>query len=101
MFQNTDNTPYIPRKPSGSDEGVDLSKLFHRPLKDGELAEPITYDEADVKTLQEFCRKHNILGVDFGNQNPKAILAMLKGKMGIADTTQEVKTESTKGLLNG
>ena len=41
----------------------------------------VSFDELDVKELEEFCKSHGILGVNFKNMNPKAVLNMLKNKM--------------------
>lgn len=51
------------------------------------------YNEEDMKELEEYCKKRGIVGVNFGNRNPRAVLEMLKGRMG--DRT------SKRGLLNG
>lgn len=40
------------------------------------------YNQDDILELEDFCRKHNILGVNFGRSNPKSILNMLKNKIG-------------------
>lgn len=57
----------------------------------------IDHDQDDLKALQEFCRKYNILGFDCGNMNPKAALSFLKRKMGVI----EADTSQNKKLLNG
>lgn len=51
----------------------------------------------EVKELEEFCIKHGIIGVNFGNvQSPKRMLEMLKARMGYKESTT-----SQKGLLYG
>jgi hypothetical protein len=45
----------------------------------------VTYNEEDVLALEEFCKTHNIMGVNFKNRNPKSILHMLKQRIGILD----------------
>jgi hypothetical protein len=45
--------------------------------------------------LEEFCKSHGILGVNFKNMNPKAVLNMLKNKIGV----KEEKLNRT--VLNG
>lgn len=60
----------------------------------------IEHNPEDVKELEEFCKKYGILGVNFKNMNPKAILNMLKSKMGVIDTESTNKT-SNKKILNG
>ena len=41
----------------------------------------------DVKELEDFCKKHNIIGVNFGVNNPKAVLERLKKSIGYVDHT--------------
>lgn len=64
------------------------------------LIPKVQYNESDVKELEEFCTKHGILGINFKNMNPKAILNMLKSKMGVIDT-ESVINNSNKKILNG
>ena len=54
------------------------------------------YNEDDMKELQEYCAKRGILGVNFGNRNPKAVLQMLKARMG-----ERSEPTIKRGLLNG
>jgi hypothetical protein len=49
-----------------------------------------------MKELQEYCQKHGILGVNFGNRNPRAVLQMLKARMG-----ERSEPTIKRGLLNG
>lgn len=44
-----------------------------------------TWPEKDVKTLEDFCAKHGILGFNCGRMSPIAAMAMLKQKIGIVD----------------
>lgn len=44
-----------------------------------------TWPEQDVKTLEDFCAKHGILGFNCGRMSPIAAMAMLKQKIGIID----------------
>ena len=53
------------------------------------------YDPADMQELQDFCSKRGIIGVNFNGMNPKAVLKMLKTRMGITEQT------SKRGILNG
>jgi len=55
-----------------------------------------TVSQEDVDELKQFCSDHNIIGVNFGNNNPKAILNMLKKRIGI----KEDKTSSKTLLLD-
>ena len=55
----------------------------------------ISYNEEDIKELEEFCKKHGILGVNFKNMNPKSVLNMLKNKIGIREE------KSNRMVLNG
>ena len=52
------------------------------------------YDPAELSELEEFCRKHGIIGINIG-KSPRQTLAMLKGRMGIREQTVK------RGLLNG
>ena len=54
------------------------------------------YSEDDVRELQEYCQKRGIIGVNFGNRNPKAVLQMLKARMG-----ERSEPISKRGLING
>lgn len=47
--------------------------------------EKLVFDKNDEKELEDFCKKHGIMGVDFGNKNPKQILEMLKRHMGLSN----------------
>ena len=53
------------------------------------------YDEAEMQELQEFCRQRGIIGVNFNGMNPRAVLKMLKRKMGMTEQTTK------RGLING
>jgi len=53
------------------------------------------YGEEDMQELQDFCSKRGIIGVNFNGMNPKAVLKMLKSRMGITEQT------SKRGILNG
>jgi hypothetical protein len=41
------------------------------------------WPEEDLRELEEFCMKHNIIGFNAGRMGPKAALRMLKGRVGI------------------
>jgi hypothetical protein len=43
------------------------------------------WPEKDVKTLEDFCAKHGILGFNCDRMSPIAAMAMLKQKIGIVD----------------
>jgi hypothetical protein len=58
------------------------------------------YSEEDVMELESFCRKHGILGFNFGRMNPKSALRMLKSKMGIS-IEDNVTSNKSKTLLKG
>ena len=61
------------------------------------------YNKSDVEELESFCKKYGILGVNFGRMNPRAVLQMLKSKMGIynAESFTPPADTSKKTLLNG
>lgn len=54
------------------------------------------YSDEDLKELQEYCSKRGIIGVNFNGMNPKAVLNMLKNRMG-----ERNESVSKKGLLHG
>lgn len=54
------------------------------------------YNEDDMRELQEYCAKRGILGVNFGNRNPRAVLQMLKARMG-----ERSEPINKRGILNG
>lgn len=60
----------------------------------------IEHNQEDVKELEEFCTKYGILGLNFKNMNPKAILNMLKSKMGVLDTESILKKSNKKMLYD-
>ena len=51
----------------------------------------IQYDERDIRELEEFCKKYNILGFNCGKMGPKAALNMLKNKLGVITEKVENK----------
>lgn len=54
------------------------------------------YNEDDMRELQEYCQKRGIVGVNFAGRNPKAVLQMLKARMG-----ERSESISKKGMLYG
>ena len=58
-----------------------------------EVLAPIqNWPEADIKTLEDFCRQHGIIGFNCGTMNPLAALALLKQKLGIVDTPSQTES---------
>lgn len=61
--------------------------------------EPLAYnqipehDPNDIRELEEYCKKRGIVGVNFGNRSPRAVLEMLKGM-----TNEKI---SKRGMLYG
>lgn len=71
-----------------------MSRMDEKPY---EMDPPIPeYNEDDMKELQEYCSKRGILGVNFGGRNPRAILQMLKARMG-----ERSEPVVKRGLING
>jgi len=60
-------------------------------------ADVTNYEDDDLKALEEFCQKHNILGFNCGNMNPRAALSFLKRKMGVIENDKS----TNKKLLEG
>lgn len=63
------------------------------------------WPEDDIKTLEDFCKQHGIIGFNCGRMSPIAALALLKAKLGIIDTIpveQRYSSEiNKKSLLKG
>lgn len=71
-----------------------MSKMDEKPF---EMNPPIPeYNEDDMRELQEYCKKRGIIGVNFAGRNPKAVLQMLKARMG-----ERSESISKKGMLYG
>jgi hypothetical protein len=62
-----------------------------------ELPKVEPHNKSDVDALQEFCKRHGIIGMNFGHMSPRAALSMLRSRFG--ETTNFVKKE--KVLLKG
>lgn len=62
----------------------------------GRPQEDEPFDGEGIAELESFCRKHGILAANFGNMNPRAVLKMLKARVG-----QTITEQSKRGLLNG
>ena len=57
--------------------------------RSAEDCEVVPHDPSDVIELEEFCKNHGILGVNFGRMSPKSTLRMLKSRMGIRESPSE------------
>ena len=64
-----------------------------------QLQSTMEYNTDDVYELEEFCRKHNIIGFNCGRMNPKSALRMLKSRMGVP--IEEATPAKIKSLLKG
>ena len=69
--------------------------------EDTQMPPIMDYDPNDVYELEQFCRKHNILGFNCGKMNPRAALSMLRNKIGVKHTEVSTPSISNKRLLNG
>ena len=87
-----------------------LTMINKKKIENGEVNEfqTIKWPEKDLKELEEFCKKHGILGFNCGRMSPIAALSLLKNKMGIVDSTTEEripygysKIGTTKSILHG
>lgn len=75
----TNFDPYkmmVNKKKSENGEPVDVSDV-------------IKWPEKDLKALNDFCKKYNILGFNCGKMSPIAALSMLKSQLGIVDAPLE------------
>ena len=61
----------------------------------------ITWPSEDIKTLEDFCKKHGVVGFNCGHMSPIAALAFLKKKMGISDPTLTERTPYVGYLQTG
>lgn len=79
-------------------DGVDVDALLGRrkfaPSKDAQPAIQ-QYDPAEVLELEKFCKKYGIVGIGFRGMAPRAVLQMLKRKMGINEEA------SARSILHG
>ena len=98
----TMNLPPLVPNGKGRDEvsASDINSLLRgkkfAPKSEETLPSIPEYNEDDMRELQEYCAKRGILGVNFGNRNPKAVLQMLKARMG-----ERSEPTIKRGLLNG
>jgi hypothetical protein len=84
----------LPRGKSRDEVSLsDINALLKNRSYNQEISE---YNADDMHELQEYCQKHGILGVNFGNRNPKAVLQMLKARMG-----ERNNYVSKKGIIYG
>ena len=78
---------------------VDLMMKKKQQQDNPQLQSTMEYNTDDVYELEEFCRKHNIMGFNCGRMNPKAALRMLKSRMGVP--IEEATPAKIKSLLKG
>ena len=57
------------------------------------------YDAADEKMVEEFCKKHGIVGFNIGKMPPAVALKILKEKLGIVD--EQTPKSYEKQVLHG
>jgi hypothetical protein len=81
-------------------------KIKHDIILDSQGSNDRVWPEKDIKILDDFCKKHNIVGFNCGKMNPIAALALLKQKLGISDTSLQERTPysnvmNKRILLNG
>lgn len=62
----------------------------------------VSWPEQDIKTLEDFCKQHGIIGFNCGRMSPIAALCLLKSKLGIVDNNPlEQRYNGQKTLLKG
>lgn len=59
-----------------------------------DISSIVRWPEADVKVLEDFCKKYGVLGFDCGKMSPIAALTMLKNMLGIVDGPLENRIPS-------
>ena len=57
----------------------------------------VSYNKNDLEELEEFCKKYGIVGLNFGNINPRSTLKMLKSKMGVIESPMQTQKSLLKG----
>jgi hypothetical protein len=69
----------------------------------GQVTTPsVSWPEQDIKTLEDFCKQHGIIGFNCGRMSPIAALCLLKSKLGIVDNNPlEQRYNGQKTLLKG
>jgi len=87
---NTNSTSFDPYQSilNRQKNNNDIKAIDDDPIK--------SYDEEDLIALENFCRKHNILGFNCGTMSPRAALTFLKRKMGVRESDI-----SKRQVLNG
>ena len=97
MTEQTFNTLHLgsfaPIKEYEPVNGFDPIKSLKRV---GRPQDETPFDGEGLAELEAFCQKHGILAANFGNMNPRAVLKMLKDRVG-----QTITEQSKRGLLNG
>ena len=77
-------------KKQSTTNGFDPHKIMvqKKQIDSGEVISNIpkqSYLDKDIKTLEDFCMTHGIVGFNCGRMSPIAALAMLKQQLGIVD----------------
>lgn len=77
--------------------GVDVSALLagHKFAPTKEQPTIKQHDPSEVIELENFCRRYGIVGVNFNGMAPRAVLQMLKRRMGINEEA------SARSILHG
>lgn len=102
MFFSSRNFPLGAQPRSGEYDKVSpdqLNSLLNKTktLTDEFMPGEKTYNQSDVKELEDYCTHMNILGVNFGNRDPREVLRMLKGRL----EPHKQLNENKKQLLQG
>lgn len=102
MFFSTSNFPHgaQPRSSEYDKVSPDQLNLLLNKTKissDEFIPSEKTYNQSDVKELEDYCTRMNILGVNFGNRDPREVLRMLKGRL----EPHKQLNENKKQLLQG
>lgn len=63
------------------------------------IAPELIHSREDIEELENFCRMHGIIGVNFKHSSPKAVLSLLKKKLGIIDNINNQYSKMNKNLL--
>ena len=102
MFFSTQNFPLLQQQAQNEYDKVGADKINNllrgKKISGEEKLEPQKfYNEDAVKELQDYCQRMNIMGINFGNRDPREILRMLKGRL---EPHKQIN-ENKKQILQG
>lgn len=102
MFFSTHNFPNLQHRTQNEYDKISPDQINNllrgKKINGEEKIEPTSvYNENDIKELQDYCQRMNIIGMNFGNRDPREILRMLKGRL---EPHKQIN-ENKKQILQG